>query len=93
MTSQTNDSQFSSILEQRAEALFEKIQYGCCVSDLMDFLVENESQWEKRAKWIMDQHWFQSEASFRLDVAEELDYTTWTTNVVQEIDKRIEQDR
>ena len=93
MTPQTNDSQFSSILEQRAEALFEKIQYGCCVSDLMDFLAENESQWEKRAKWIMDQHWFQSEASFRLDVADELDYTKWTTNVVQAIDIRIEQDR
>ena len=89
MNSQINESQSSSILEQRAEALFET----CCVSDLMDFLAENESQWEKRAKWIMDQHWFQSEASFRLDVAEELDYTKWTTNVVHEIDNRIEQDR
>lgn len=93
MNPQANNSQFSSVLEQRAQALFERIQYGCCVSDLMDFLAENESQWEKRAKWIMDQHWFQSEATFRLDLEEELDYTKWTTNVVQEIDNRIVQDR
>ena len=91
MASQNN--QTVSILEQRAEALFEKIQYGCCVSDLMDFLAENESQWEKRAKWIMDQHWFQPEATFRLDLEEELDYTKWTTIVIQEIDNRIKQNR
>lgn len=94
MNPQANNSQFSSVLEQRAQELFDLMYAGECTFDaLMDFLAENESQWEKRAKWIMDQHWFQSEATFRLDLEEELDYTKWTTNVVQEIDNRIEQDR
>lgn len=53
-------------------------------------IVDNiESEWEKRAKWIMDQHWFQDEASFRLGIPEELDYEEWTNKVVQEIDSRL----
>jgi len=93
MTSQNN--QTVSILEQRAEALFERIQYGCCVADLMDFLAENESQWEKRAKWIMDQEFFRNESVCSyLDMSDEfLGTDQWITNVVQEIDNRIEQDR
>ena len=56
-------------------------------------IVDNiESEWEKRAKWIMDQHWFQSEASFRLDIPEELDYEEWTDKVIRGIDYRLEKD-
>jgi hypothetical protein len=95
MSSQSNDSQFSSFLEQRAQALFERIQYGCCVSDLMDFLAENESQWEKRAMWIMNQEFFRNESVCSyLDMSDEfLETDQWINDVVQEIDNRIEQDR
>ena len=53
-------------------------------------IVDNiESEWENRAKWIMDQYWFQSEASFRLDVPEELDYEKWTSMIVERIDSKV----
>lgn len=95
MNAQTNNSQISSILEQRAEALFERIQCGCCVSDLMDFLAENESQWEKRAKWIMDQEFFRNESVCSyLDMSDEfIETDQWVNDVIQRIDNRIEQNR
>ena len=56
-------------------------------------IVDNiESEWEKRAKWIMDQHWFQDEASFRLGIPEELDCEERTNKVLQEIDSRLQEE-
>ena len=62
----------------------------CAASTLYNKGSEEVSrQWENRAKWIMDQHWFQSEASFRLDVPEELDYGKWTSMIVEQIDSKL----
>lgn len=96
MNSQINESQSSSILEQRAEALFDLIYEGEYTFDaLMDFLAENESQWEKREKWIMDQEFFRNESVCSyLDMSDELLQTEqWINDVIQEIDTRLETNR
>ena len=53
-------------------------------------IVDNiESEWENRAKCIMDQHWFQDEASCRLGIPEDVE--GWENKVAQEIDSRLQE--
>lgn len=75
-----------------AEILFEQMQDGASISDIIQTLSDHETKSQKRLEWLLNEDWVQREGSFELSVVNE-DFEVWQNEFLQEIDTRIEKDQ
>jgi hypothetical protein len=48
--------------------------------------ISKQEQWEKRFRWLAEQHWVQAEAEFRLDMCENEQLDVFMLELTQKID-------